>query len=282
MDERLLKASINDLAAFLRGRFQMQGPWAADTGARESEFPYDLPLAVWKGADANMRRNLVQATQTLVGEIPGPGWSAEAIEWFVAFIDLADMQEVRAALADAAEKGRWLSCAADAPACHTVLLRTLLDMGWAGSPDFWRHLPEEAERRYPALGFRGLLADDMDAAFAYLRRVARDREAARQIVDALAGMMDDAKSRKEVRRQLSCLLSDLPPEAADEFRKWFRVHRWGDLPGGPAEAPQPVVVVTRRQLIALGLSTPPAAVQHWTEAPTNGGKLLFALQPSSA
>jgi hypothetical protein len=280
MDERLLNASINNLAAFLRGRFQMQGPWAADTGARESEFPYDLPLEVWKEADANMRRNLVQATQTLVGEIPGPGWSAEAIEWFVAFIDLADMQEVRAALADAAEKGRWLSCADDAPACHTVLLRTLLDMGWAGSPALWLHLPEEVQRRYPALAFRGLLADDMDAAFAYLRRVARDREAARQIVDALAGTMDDANTRREVRRQLSCLLSDLPREAADEFRKWFRVHRWGEISAGPAR-PRQRVAITRGHLNALGLSEAPTPVQHWTEVPTNGGNLRFESRPAS-
>ncbi len=276
MDERLLNASINDLAAFLRGRFQMKGPWAADTGAREGEFPYDLPLAVWKEADANMRRNLVQATQGLLAAIPAPGWTAEAIEWFVAFIDLADMQEVRPALADAAESGRWLTCPDDAPACHTVLLRTLLDMGWGASPEFWLHLPEEVQRRYPALAFRGLLEEGaMDEAFGYLLEAVRDRETAREIVSVLADVMDDAETRREVRRQFACWLAELPPDVADEFRKWFRIHRWGDLAGGLAEARWPVRSSTAL-LHAVGLEKAPEPVQHWSEAPTNGGGLLFA------
>ncbi|MBM4034953.1 MAG: hypothetical protein FJ291_24685 [Planctomycetes bacterium] len=270
MDERLLNASINDLAAFLRGRFQMRGPWAADTGAPAGEFPYDLPLEVWKEADANMRRNLVQATQILLGEIPGPEWSAEAIEWFVAFIDLADMQEVRAALAEAAETGRWLDCADDAPACHTVLLRTLLDMGWGASRRFWLHLPEEVQQRYPALAFRGLLADGAaNSAFWYLSKVARDRETARQIVNVLAGVMDDAKTRCEVRRQFSRCLPELPPEVAAELRKWFRIHRWGTILSQrrPVEEPEAskadhVVPITHRVSPARALQIAGVTILH--------------------
>jgi hypothetical protein len=276
MDERLLNASINDLAAFLRGRFQMKGPWAADTAARESEFPYDLPLALWKEADGAMCRNLSQATRLLVGEIPGPDWSAEAVEWFVSFIDLADMQDLRPVLADAAESGRWLRCPDDPARCHMVLVRTLLDMGWATGPDFWLHLPEEVLSRYPALGFRGLLADGAtDAAFAYLCRVARDPGAVRQIVHVLAGVMDEVELRQEVCRQLSCCLSELPPDAAHEFRKWFRVHRWGEISAAPAR-PRRLVVATRSQIIAVGLRPAPSAAQPWTEDPTNGRNLQFA------
>ncbi len=276
MDNRLLNASINDLAAFLRGRFQQKGPWAADTGAREAESPYDLPLAVWKEADANMQRNLVQATQILVGEIPSPGWSAEAVEWLVSFIDLGDMRELIPALEGAAASGRWLQCPDDAPRCHMVLLRTLLDMGWGASPDFWLHLPEEVRPRYPSLAFRGLLADGaMDEAFGYLREAVRAREAAREIVSVLADVMDDAKTRREVRRQFACWLSELPPDVADEFRKWFRVHRWGAISAGPAR-PRQRVTITRGILNALGLRTAPGAEQPWSEAPTNGGGLLFA------
>ena len=259
MDGRLLNASIQELAGFLRGRFQMKGPWAADTGAREPELPYDLPLAVWNEADGLMRRNLTQAAQILIGEVPDPkaGWSAQAVEWLVSLIDLADIQELRPALGDAATSGRWLRCADDPARCHMVLLRTLLDMGWATGREFWLHLPPEIHRRYPALAFRGLLADNaMDEAFAYLRRAACDPPAVRQILDVLADVMEDAETRDEVRQQFECSLAVLPREVADEFREAFQFHGWGSLEDGSGARP-------------------------WMQTSNGAGRLVFKLQSAS-
>ena len=278
MDERLLNASINDLAAFLRGRFQMKGPWAADTDAREPELPYGLPLAVWEEADELMRRNLTRAAETLIGEVsyPEAGWSAEAVEWLVSFIDLADIQRLRSALGDAAESGRWLRCPDDPARCHMVLLRTLLDMGWATGAEFWLHLPEDVQRRYPALAFRGLLADGAtNEAFAYLRQVACDPPAVRQILDVLADVMEDAKTREEVRQQLECSLAELPREAADEFREGFRFHGWGMLDRSSKRERKPVRI-TRQHLRAVRRREAAVPEPRWAESRINGSNLLFA------
>jgi len=229
MEERLANASVNELKGLLRDRFQMRGPWAADTGTRESEFPYDLPLELWKEADEGLRRRLVQAARDLLAEIPGEGWSAEAIEWLVAFIDRADLTELIPALQSVAERGQWLKGTDDGPRCHMLVLRTLLGLGWKGTPSFWRGLPDEINARYPALGFRGLLAQgDLAEAFAHLPHVLRDKGSATRIIDVLSPLVRRVGSG-EVRKHLRLILARLPREVKAEFQRWFRVHGWGRL-----------------------------------------------------
>ena len=231
MEEWLLKASINQLRAFLRGRFQGIGPYAADSGTREAELPPDLPLALWKDADEGLRSRLIQATQDLLGEIPGPGWTTDAIEWLCFFIDLADIKDERLtdAMAGIAHRGRWLKGTDDGPRCHVALLRTLLDMNWVAQPKFWLDLPAQVQKRYPGIVFRGLLAHDAHDAFAYLRRAVRDAKHARQIMDVLGDIMDDATRRSQVIQQLRRALPELPQAVTAHFTKWFSVYGWGEL-----------------------------------------------------
>jgi hypothetical protein len=230
MEERLRNASIDELRDFLRGRFQEKGPWAADTGTRESEFPYDLPLELWRGADETLRRRITQATRDLVGEVPGEGWSADAVAWFAAFIDRADMVEAIPALQLAAEQGRWSKAPDDGPRCHMVALRTLLGLGWKGTPAFWHELPEEIAKRYPALAFRGLLAHDptMESAFAHLPSVVGDEAGVMRIIDVLSPLVRRA-STASVRQKLRSVFPKFTEDVQAEFQKWFDVHGWGSI-----------------------------------------------------
>jgi hypothetical protein len=238
MEEWLVKASINKLREFLRGRFQGIGPYAAASATREAELPPDLPLVLWKEADEGLESRLVQATVGLLEEIPGHGWTPDAIEWLCFFIDLADIKDGRLmdSLVGIARRGHWLKRASDGARCHVALLRTLLDLNWVAEPKFWLDLPAEVHKRYPGLIFRGLLVHDTAAAFAYLRGAVKDAKHARQILDVLGDVMDDANRRGQMIDQLRCALPELPPVVSAHFTKWFRIYEWGDL---AQQEPQP-------------------------------------------
>lgn len=239
MEEWLLKASINQLRDFLRGRFQGIGPHAADTGTPVAELPPDLPLELWQVADEDLRSRLVQAIEGILDEVPRDGWTPRAIEWLCFFVDLADIQPLRPRLSDVARSQRWLKRADDGPRCHVALLRTLLDLNWVAERDFWLDLPTEVHKRFPGIVFRGLLGHDIDAAFAYLRRAVEDAEHARQVVTVLGDVMDDATLRARVIEQLRCALPELPRAVSAYLTKWFRIYGWGDLAQQDGQ-PQPV------------------------------------------
>jgi hypothetical protein len=237
MEEWLLKASINQLREFLRGRFQGIGPYAADSGTPAAELPPDLPLALWEEADDALRSRLIQAIEGLLEEVPGNGWTPRAIEWICFFIDRADIKDVRVmdSLIGIARRGRWLKGTDDGPRCHVALLRTLLDMNWVAEPKFWLDLPAQVQKRFPGIAFRGLLGHDMQAAFAYLSRAVKDTKHARQVISVLGDIMDDATLRSQVIEQLRCALPGLPHAASAYFTKWFRIYGWGDLAAQQAQ-----------------------------------------------
>ncbi|MBM4039886.1 MAG: hypothetical protein FJ290_15385 [Planctomycetes bacterium] len=239
MEEWLLKASINQLRDFLRGRFQDIGPYAADTGARVPELPHTLPVALWQEADQALLNRLIQAVKSLLEEIPGNGWTPRAIEWLCFFIGRAQIKDppVMGSLIGIARRGHWLRGTDDGPRCYVALLRTLLNLDWVAEPKFWLDLPAEVQKRFPGIVFRGLLGHDMQAAFAYLRRAAKDAKHARQIISVLGDIMDDATQRSQVIDQLCRALAELPPAVSAYLTKWFRIYEWGDL---AAEAARPL------------------------------------------
>jgi len=266
MEDHWNNASIDELRGLLRGRFQMRGPGAADAGTREGEMPYDLPLELWKAADAARRRDLAEATRDLIAEVPGEGWTTRAAAWLVEFIDLARMVEAVDALEDAAETGRWLKSADDPPRCHMVLLRTLLDLGWKGAPRLWRSLPDEVAARYPELLFRGLLAHDEDEAYRRLPVLIPEAESARRAVDVLS-----AEVRREgadaIRRKLRAIRSAFTPEAWAELAYWFDVHKWRSLAAedGEGETGDGDPAITPAHLKALALKEMPKPDRAWQD-----------------
>jgi len=272
MSDVLNNASIADIAEFLRQRFQERGPMAADSGTRETEFPYDLPLEFWKQASAPQRRDMWQAAILLLGEIPGGHWTAEAVEWLVSFIDEAGMIEAVPALRDVVESGRWLKAEDDGLRHQMVALRTLLDLGRACTPDFWRSLPAGLNARYPALAFRGLLKHGLDLAFSHLPHVATDPRAVRRIVDVLSSLIRDEGS-DAVCEKLRAVCPQLEHEVVAEFERWFRAHGWGRVTGPPCE-----VRATLPQQRAVGLCLIRPADEPWNDAPTRPGLVDFYKQ----
>ena len=258
MDDTLANASIDDLADFLRQRFQMRGPLAADTGTPESEHPYDLPLKLWRAADRTRKRDLAAATGQLIEEIPGEGWTPDAVEWLASFIELAEMIEVGSPLLAALESGRWLSHPTDGPRCHMLALRTLLGIHLTGTPSLWLDLPRVVADRYPELVFRGLLAHDHDMAFGRLPLLIDDPADARRIVRVFSSLVR-RRGDQRVREALSAVLPQFPPPVVAELKKWFRVHGWGTL-----DTPEPAPGdLTYQHLAALGLPEMPGPALAW-------------------
>lgn len=261
MNDMLTNASIADIAEFLRQRFQQRGPMAADSGTRETEFPYDLPLELWKQVSAPQRRDIRQAVGLLLDEIPADQWSAEAVEWLVSFIDEAGMIEVLPKLQYIVESGRWLRAHNDGLRHQMVALRTLLDLGWPGTIDFWRSLPDALNARYPALAFRGLLKRGLDQAFGHLPQLATDRRAVRRIVDVLS-LLIRQEGNERVCEALRGVCAQLDDDVVDEFERWFRAHRWGTVREPRAEGPVP--------------AAPPQATQIlWDNEPSQNGSIQY-------
>lgn len=277
MNDVLNNASIADIAEFLRQRFQERGPMAADSGTRETEFPYDLPLELWKQASAPQRRDMWQAAILLLGEIPGGHWTAEAVEWLVSFIDEAGMIEAVPALQDAVESGRWLKAQDDGLRHQMVALRTLLDLGWAGTPDFWRSLPDGLNARYPALAFRGLLKQGIDLAFAYLPDLATNARAVRRIVDVLSSLIRE-KGSDAVCEKLRAVCPQLEREVVAEFERWFTVHGWGAVRQLGLVS---MVRATVAQQRAVGVCVIRRTGPLWGGQPTRRNRIdYFTLQPT--
>ena len=271
MSDVLNNASIADIAEFLRQRFQQRGPMAADSGTRETEFPHDLPLELWKQASAPQRRDICEAVAMLLDEIPGGQWTAEAVEWLVSFIDEARMTEAVLALQNAVESGRWLKAQDDGLRHQMVALRTLVDLGWAGTPGYWRGLPAELNARYPALAFRGLLRHGLDLAFAWLPHVATDPRAVRRIVDVLSSLVRDEGS-EAVCTKLRSVCPQLADEVVDEFERWFTVHGWGAIQQ-PADAT--LVRATAAQQRAVHVCLTRAPDRPWAERRVERGTIRF-------
>ncbi|MBM4032029.1 MAG: hypothetical protein FJ291_09615 [Planctomycetes bacterium] len=229
MDKRLLDAPKDELKDFLRGRFQMRGRWAADTGTRESEFPDDLPLELWGAANEGLRRRIIQATRELIAEVPGEGWTAEAVDWLASFVGRAEIFEVTGDLQTAVEHGVWLNAPDDGVRCHTAALWALLGLGWKGTPEFWRQLSQPVRARYPALALRGLLASSSLAdAFDWLPILLCDEAAVHQVLDVLSSLTRRVGT-EVVREHLRAVRLRLSSEVRAKLDEWFEAYGWGSL-----------------------------------------------------
>jgi hypothetical protein len=148
-------------------------------------------------------------------------WTPEAFHQLAMFIEGAKLWEAADALEALARSGSLDG----QDQLRMLALRTLLGIGWIGTPDFWVRQIEWAGAKWPGLIFRGLSKHGPTPAFARLPDLAHDRAAMRQILDLFPGLMrNDGLSMSVLKRECGRVLGSLTPDVSHMLQEWF-VHR---------------------------------------------------------
>jgi hypothetical protein len=223
-----------ELKTWLKARLQMKGSAAADIGMRRDEAPYELPLQFWKSGDDEFRSRFRQAVMDLVSEAAAEPWEPRHFNDLALLIEAAALWESVRPLEEIAQSRDLLKHRLG-PQLHMLALRTLLALGWKGTPDFWLAQRILVGERWPAIIFEGLANHDVNMAFEHLPTLAASREAMRDILNLFPGLMRYLKLDISTLREKSAeAIAMLNPEAAEVMREWFRLRNY--KLSGPAKA----------------------------------------------
>lgn len=227
--------TFNELKTWLSERLQMRGAAAADVNIRRGEAPYEQPVRLWKSGADPFRDNFSRAVLELVGEAGAKPWEPVHFHELGLLLEAADLWEAVKPLEDVAHSRRLLQHG-NGPQLHMLALRTLLALGWKGTPEFWLAQREAVGARWPGIIFEGLAQQDVDLAFAHLPELATNREAIREVLNLFPGLMRDLKlGISALREKCQRAVAKLHPDAAEGMRAWFRSRNYSlELPVGQA------------------------------------------------
>jgi hypothetical protein len=218
-----LQMKYQELKSWLRDRLQMQGDAALDINTRIDESPYERPVKLLKTETDDFRYELKRAILDLVAEAGAQPWKPEHFHELAMLLEAANFWEAVGPLEDIVHSRKLLAHESGAQ-LHMLTLRTLLALGWKGTPDFWRSQKELVGQRWPGIIFEGLVLHDIRMGFEALPELVASQEAMREVLNLFPGLMLELKAsmttwRDECRR----IVDKLPVEAADAMREWFRM-----------------------------------------------------------
>lgn len=209
------------LKSWLRDHLQMKGSAALAIDVRHDESPFDKPAALWKSGDAPFRERLFQAVLDFLIEAAEGSWSPEPFHQLCFLIQACPLPRIEPALEDLIQGRRLLELDAGAQ-LHMLTLRTLLALGWKGSPSFWNSQQSIIGERWPSILFEGLAQHGLPLAFDALPQLAKDAHAMRQIFNLFPGLMRTLHvSTNELAHETSRVLDRLEPTAGALLREWF-------------------------------------------------------------
>ncbi len=224
----------SELTSWLRERLCSRGTAAADVNIRRGEAPYERPAALWKSGSEDFRNNFRRAVLHLVEEAGAAPWEPAHFNELVLLLEAANLWEAVSPLETIAQS-RGLLQHEHGPQLHMLARRTLLALGWKGTLEFWLAQKQWVGNRWPGIIFAGLARQDVELAFSQLPDLATGREAMREILNMLPGLMRAANlGISEARANGQRVVASLRPEAAELLREWFRLR---DYPLEPNEAP---------------------------------------------
>jgi len=210
-----------ELRSWLSDRLQHRGQAAADINQRIGEPAYERPLAEWKEDEQDFRDRLERACKSLVGDVTKHRWAADHVHNLAALIEQAKMIRAIPVLTDVVFNRAWLF-GDDGPQRHMIALRTLLDLGWQATPNFWLVQHELLGRRYPEMAFKGLLQQGHAQAFARLGEVADTPEAMRQVLILFPALINSVGTQRFY--ELVRIAADsITREVCEVIREWAEV-----------------------------------------------------------
>jgi hypothetical protein len=222
--------TFNELKAWLRDRLHLRGTAAADIDLRREEAPSERPAALWKSGSDEFRNDFKRAVLDLVDEAAVEPWQPKPFNELSLLLETADLWEAVRPLEDAAQSRRLLQHGNGAQ-LHMLVLRTLLALGWTGTPEFWLAQKDLVGARWPGIIFAGLAHQDVDRAFRQLPELVSDREGMRQVLTLFPGLMRDLRlGITTVQKHARSIVGRLRPDAAAALREWFQLR---DYPLNP-------------------------------------------------
>lgn len=211
----------DELKAWLRDHLQMRGSAATAINVRYDESPFEKPSALWKAGDEAFRDRLQQAVLDFIQDSARGEWTPEAFHQLGFLIEACPLPRTATALEDLVQGQRLLPHEAG-PQLHMLALRTLLALGWKGTPAFWKSQQPLIGDRWPSIIFEGLAHHDLDLAFDTLPKLARDPQSMREIFNLFPGLMRTAQiSLQELVSQSGRIINKLEAEPASLLREWF-------------------------------------------------------------
>lgn len=211
----------DELKAWLRDHLQMRGSAATAINVRYDESPFEKPSALWKAGDEAFRDRLQQAVLDFIQESARGEWTPEAFHQLGFLIEACPLPRTATALEDLVQ-GQRLRHPEAGPQLHMLALRTLLALGWKGTPAFWKSQQPLIGDRWPSIIFEGLAYHDLDLAFDTLPKLARDPQSMREIFNLFPGLMRTAQiSLQELVSQSGRIINKLEAEPASLLREWF-------------------------------------------------------------
>ncbi len=218
--------TFGELKSWLSDRLQLRGVAAADIDIRRDEAPYERPVQLWKAATGEFHNNFLRAVLDLISDAAAVPWDAKSFNELALLIEAGNFWEAVRPLEDIAHS-KHLMRVAHGPQLHMLALRTLLALGWKGTPDFWLAQKELVAGRWPGVIFDGLAQHGLMKAFVQLPVLATSTETMRQILDLFPGIMRDLKvNMLELQEMSRRIVADLSTEAAESLREWFRLHNY--------------------------------------------------------
>jgi hypothetical protein len=239
--------TFSELKKWLSDRLQMRGTAAADINIRRDEAPYERPVELWKSGDDDFCNRFKRAVIALIEEAAATPWEPAHIHELGLLVEAANLWETVRPLEDIAQSRRLL-VHEHGPQLHMLTLRTLLALGWKGTPDFWLAQKELVGSRWPGIIFEGLARQDLQMAFDRLPELVTNRETMREILNLFPGLMRDLKiGISSLREMCLRILANLPPDAAQVMQEWFRLRNYA-LSNGLKQT-NPTLVVALRVLL---------------------------------
>jgi hypothetical protein len=230
--------TFNELKAWLSDRLQMRGAAAADISIRRDESPYEQPVKLWKSGTDEFRNDFKRAVLDLVAEAGAKPWEPAHFHELGLLLEAAGLWEAVRPLEDIAHSMRLLQHR-HGPQLQMLALRTLLALGWKGTPDFWLGQKEPVGARWPGIIFEGLAQQDVALAFAQLPKLVANREGMREVLNLFPGLMRDLKlGISTLREKCERVVGELHPDAAEAMRDWFQYRNY------PLQAPVRLVNLT--------------------------------------
>lgn len=244
---------FTELKQWLSDRLQMKAAAIADLDTRRDEAPYERPLKLWKSGNDQFRNNFYRATLDLVEEAGTRPWAPEYFNELVSMLEAANLWETVGPLEGITQSRRLLR-SDSGPQLQMLALRTLLALGWKGSPDFWLAQKELVGTRWPGLIFEGLAQQDVALAFQNLPELAINRENMRDVLKHFSGLMRNPKLSIETLRE-GCVgvFHSLRQDAAEGISEWFRLRNY---PLSPAIETVHITLLAAIQVVLEGDSAP--------------------------
>jgi hypothetical protein len=203
----------------------MKGSAALAINVRHDESPYEKPSALWKTGDATFRERLVQVVRDFLMESTEGRWSPESFHQLCFLIEACPLPRLEPALEDLIQERRLLRLE-DGAQLHMLTLRTLLGLGWKGSPAFWRSQQPIIGERWPSILFEGLSQHGLPLAFDALPELARDPQAMREIQNLFPNLMRNLRvSINDLANEAARISHSLHSEPAALLQEWFTLRK---------------------------------------------------------